>query len=414
MRVLHGVCLAHWEALQALIGRGGYAPEGDGAQTVATELATLIVRGPPALAVDAGVQQLLSKAVAFLQPATTAGDRGEGALRAGQVISEDIQPMLDSLLEAAVDAGIDQSHELLDAYQTAFIQAAVHLARGSLAHAIEHSVQAQVLPPARRLAAALLDWWRRPEAQPAAALELAQAAAARSCAYLRCANLGGEGGPAAGQGAGSQRCRVGGIAIVRLGHLLLGGATMTGPPEALHHAATPGWAGMLRDFMRLLLGTRILHVATVAVALQQPVLATTLQQALLLLASDVSGYCGSQLLSDPLTHRRLARLEGWLSTLLAGPLGLPLAGLPQAAATSGSNPRILCVSMLTFLNITMMLLLPVLLVAWRGAAWAAADAQLAALCSGQGLDWLHKLLLAHGLLSLLWLLSIAVGFDRGE
>lgn len=34
-----------------------------------------------------------------------------------------------------------------------------------------------------------------------------QAAAARSCAYLRCANLGGEGGPAAGQGVGSQRCR---------------------------------------------------------------------------------------------------------------------------------------------------------------------------------------------------------------
>ena len=61
--------------------------------------------------------------------------------------------------------------------------------------------------PARRLAAALLAWWRRPEVQPAAALEVAQVAAARSCAYLRCANLGGEGGPAAGQGTGSQRCR---------------------------------------------------------------------------------------------------------------------------------------------------------------------------------------------------------------
>ena len=63
------------------------------------------------------------------------------------------------------------------------------------------------LPPARGLAAALLAWWRRPEAQPAAALEVAQAAAARSCAYLRCANLRGEGGPAAGEGAGSMRCR---------------------------------------------------------------------------------------------------------------------------------------------------------------------------------------------------------------
>jgi len=33
------------------------------------------------------------------------------------------------------------------------------------------------------------------------------AAATRSCAYLRCANLGGKGGPAAGSGAGSAKCR---------------------------------------------------------------------------------------------------------------------------------------------------------------------------------------------------------------
>ncbi|KAL4859676.1 hypothetical protein ACK3TF_000754 [Chlorella vulgaris] len=46
----------------------------------------------------------------------------------------------------------------------------------------------------------------RREPQAGDALELAQAAATRSCAYLRCANLAGEGGPAAGQGAGSQRC----------------------------------------------------------------------------------------------------------------------------------------------------------------------------------------------------------------
>ena len=64
-----------------------------------------------------------------------------------------------------------------------------------------------VLPRLVKLAQLLLAWWRRPEAQPAAALEAAQAAAARSCAYLRCANLGCKGGPAAGQGAGSQRCR---------------------------------------------------------------------------------------------------------------------------------------------------------------------------------------------------------------
>lgn len=67
--------------------------------------------------------------------------------------------------------------------------------------------QQDVLPPARSLAAALLDWWRRPEQEAADQLELAQAAATRSCAYLPCANLGGGGGPAAGQGEGSQRCR---------------------------------------------------------------------------------------------------------------------------------------------------------------------------------------------------------------
>ncbi|PRW56253.1 putative ATP-dependent DNA helicase HFM1 isoform A [Chlorella sorokiniana] len=63
-----------------------------------------------------------------------------------------------------------------------------------------------VLPPARRLAAAMLAWWRGPAVQQEQQLEAAQVAAARSCAYLRCANLGGGGGPAAGQGEGSLRC----------------------------------------------------------------------------------------------------------------------------------------------------------------------------------------------------------------
>ena len=67
-------------------------------------------------------------------------------------------------------------------------------------------LESRYLPPATRLAAALLQHWRRPEQQQEDALALAQAAAARSCAYLRCANVGGEGGPAAGEGAGSARC----------------------------------------------------------------------------------------------------------------------------------------------------------------------------------------------------------------
>ena len=65
----------------------------------------------------------------------------------------------------------------------------------------------QVLPLATRLAPVLQDWWSSREQRKEAALRLAQAAARRSCAYLRCANLGGEGGPAAKQGVGSSRCR---------------------------------------------------------------------------------------------------------------------------------------------------------------------------------------------------------------
>ena len=57
------------------------------------------------------------------------------------------------------------------------------------------------------MAALLLQAWSSPEQQAARQLELAQAAATRSCAYLRCANVGCEGGPFAGQGADSKRCR---------------------------------------------------------------------------------------------------------------------------------------------------------------------------------------------------------------
>ncbi|PRW33756.1 hypothetical protein C2E21_7361 [Chlorella sorokiniana] len=65
---------------------------------------------------------------------------------------------------------------------------------------------AEVQPVAAELAAALQQYWQLPVQRAAAELDLATAASARSCAYLRCANLGAEGGPAAGEGVGSQRC----------------------------------------------------------------------------------------------------------------------------------------------------------------------------------------------------------------
>lgn len=65
-----------------------------------------------------------------------------------------------------------------------------------------HCMQASAQP----LAAALRQWWALPDQVAAARLEAAHAAAARSCAHLRCPSLGLEGGAAAGQGVGCKRC----------------------------------------------------------------------------------------------------------------------------------------------------------------------------------------------------------------
>ena len=55
-------------------------------------------------------------------------------------------------------------------------------------------------------AAALLQRWEQQADDAAEQLELAWAAAARSCAYLRCPNLAAEGGAFAGQTEGSKKC----------------------------------------------------------------------------------------------------------------------------------------------------------------------------------------------------------------
>lgn len=65
----------------------------------------------------------------------------------------------------------------------------------------------QVMQPASQVAALLQQCWEQPEQRAADELALAQAAATRSCAYLHCTNVACEGGPAAGEGAGSMRCR---------------------------------------------------------------------------------------------------------------------------------------------------------------------------------------------------------------
>lgn len=63
-----------------------------------------------------------------------------------------------------------------------------------------------LLQPLAALADLAQQGWQQSGQAAAARLERVQAAAGRSCAYLACSNLGGEGGPAAGQGVGSQQC----------------------------------------------------------------------------------------------------------------------------------------------------------------------------------------------------------------
>ena len=70
----------------------------------------------------------------------------------------------------------------------------------------------RVLPLAEVSARVLQQRWSAPEPRAAARLELAQAAATRCCAYLRCAALGAGGGTAAGEGEGGKRCAGCGVA----------------------------------------------------------------------------------------------------------------------------------------------------------------------------------------------------------
>jgi len=106
------------------------------------------------------------------------------------------------VLDTAGQAGCDRSE--LDGVIAALHQAVETAQQGRVPQALRQ-LASEVLPQAAQPAALAVQ--HLTPAPEAAQLELAQAAATRSCAYLCCANLGGEGGPAAGQGVGSMRCR---------------------------------------------------------------------------------------------------------------------------------------------------------------------------------------------------------------
>lgn len=91
---------------------------------------------------------------------------------------------------------------------------------------------------ANALGTLLEDFWALPEQAEAARLEVAQAAAARSCAHLRCPNVGLEGGPAAGQGRHCRQCS--GCRVARYcgeGRGLVGVAVVRG---------VQGWGGRFK------------------------------------------------------------------------------------------------------------------------------------------------------------------------
>lgn len=91
--------------------------------------------------------------------------------------------------EAACEEVLDQFHNL--AWQEAPAADDLH----------------QLFDAAGRLVAAVQQHWAEPAQQARHRLALAQVAAARCCAYLRCANVEQRGGPAAGEGEGSKKCR---------------------------------------------------------------------------------------------------------------------------------------------------------------------------------------------------------------
>ena len=123
---------------------------------------------------------------------------------------EHFDQVVTALLQAARDA-IDtaQASSLQQQPDPALVvQLKAAIAAATAGGAAQGPARVGLVQQAAALARLLQQYWQLPEQQAAARLELAQAAASRSCAYLACANLGGSGGPAAGEGEGSKKCSV--------------------------------------------------------------------------------------------------------------------------------------------------------------------------------------------------------------
>ena len=120
----------------------------------------------------------------------------------------------------ATAAGIDSSSSSSSGGSKTELERLLRAALGSLQRVIAASELAKLAEPATcaaalqqaseavgRVAALLRQYWATPACQAVARLDRAKAAAARSCAFLGCAEVGGVGsqGPAAGQ-RGTKKC----------------------------------------------------------------------------------------------------------------------------------------------------------------------------------------------------------------
>ncbi|EFN52671.1 hypothetical protein CHLNCDRAFT_138631 [Chlorella variabilis] len=204
---LAAMAAAHMQMLQAVICDAGRTDEllASAAQqlsihsaTVASSIGACAILCPAAFSPP--LRELLSEMVAAASP------RLASCFIADTVMEEVLEQLIPATLGGLDMLAVQgfQGVEVLNLLLSAF-SALCSAAEGMVASVDSGSAsRAAALQP--ELAATLLEHWARPEQQQQDALQLAQAAAARSCAYLRCSNVGGEGGPAAGQGGGSQRC----------------------------------------------------------------------------------------------------------------------------------------------------------------------------------------------------------------
>ena len=130
------------------------------------------------------------------------------------MLLELLNQAIPALLQAAHDASAGQQQQQPQQQPQAALIGRLEAATGALQAAVAAPPERGgpdrqgLVQPAAALATLLQQYWQLPEQQAAAQLELARAASTRSCAYLACANLGGSGGPAAGEGVGSKKCSV--------------------------------------------------------------------------------------------------------------------------------------------------------------------------------------------------------------